>query len=70
MTVISVYSLSGGVDKTTTAVHLSYQALGEEFRTLFGISIPGEQTRLYFWIKPGIKGGGNLAPKGSGVRER
>ena len=58
MKVISVYSIKGGVGKTSTAVNLAHIAAREGYRTLVWDLDPQGAASYYFRIKPKVKGGG------------
>ncbi len=57
MNVFAVYSIKGGVGKTSTAVNLAHIAASEGFRTLVWDLDPQGASSYYFRIKPKVKGG-------------
>lgn len=58
MNVLAVYSIKGGVGKTSSAVNLAHTAARNGFRTLVWDLDPQGASSYYFRIKPKIKGGG------------
>lgn len=58
MKTLAVYSIKGGVGKTTTAVNLAYLAAAEGRRTLVWDLDPQGAASFFFRIKPKVKGGG------------
>lgn len=58
MTTLAVYSIKGGVGKTTTAVNLAFLAAAEGRRTLVWDLDPQGAASFFFRIKPKVKGGG------------
>jgi cellulose biosynthesis protein BcsQ len=58
MKTLAVYSIKGGVGKTTTAVNLAYLAAAEGLRTLVWDLDPQGAASFFFRIKPKVKGGG------------
>jgi cellulose biosynthesis protein BcsQ len=58
MRVIGVYSLKGGVGKTSTAVNLAYVASRAGQRTLLWDLDPQAASTYLFRIRPKVKGGG------------
>jgi len=56
MTVISVYSIKGGVGKTAAAVNLAYEAARRGSKTMIWDMDPQAASSYYFRIKSGIKG--------------
>ncbi len=57
MNVLAVYSIKGGVGKTSSAVNLAYTAARSGYRTLVWDLDPQGASSYYFRIKPKIKGG-------------
>ncbi|MGZ4981191.1 MAG: ParA family protein [Methylobacter sp.] len=57
MTVLAVYSIKGGVGKTSSAVNLAYTAASNGYRTLVWDLDPQGASSYYFRIKPKVKGG-------------
>lgn len=57
MKVLAVYSIKGGVGKTSNAVNLAYTAAGKGYRTLVWDLDPQGASSYYLRIKPKIKGG-------------
>ncbi|MGR9013157.1 MAG: ParA family protein [Gammaproteobacteria bacterium] len=57
MNVLAVYSIKGGVGKTSSAVNLAYTAARNGYRTLVWDLDPQGASSYYFRIKPKIKGG-------------
>ena len=57
MNVLAVYSIKGGVGKTSSAVNLAYMAAGSGYRTLVWDLDPQGASSYYFRVKPKIKGG-------------
>jgi chromosome partitioning protein len=58
MNVLAIYSIKGGVGKTSSAVNLAYTAARNGYRTLVWDLDPQGASSYYFRIKPKIKGGG------------
>jgi len=58
MKVLALYSIKGGVGKTSSAVNLAYTAANNGFKTLVWDLDPQGASSFYFRIKPKIKGGG------------
>lgn len=58
MNVLAVYSIKGGVGKTSNAVNLAYTAARNGYRTLVWDLDPQGASSYYFRIKAKIKGGG------------
>ncbi|MCK9394930.1 MAG: AAA family ATPase [Methylobacter sp.] len=57
MNVLAVYSIKGGVGKTSSAVNLAYTAARNGYRVLVWDLDPQGASSYYFRIKPKIKGG-------------
>lgn len=57
MNVIAVFSIKGGVGKTSTTVNLAHLAARDGYRTLVWDLDPQGASSYYFRIKPKIKGG-------------
>lgn len=57
MRVLSIYSIKGGVGKTSTAVNLAYLSAAAGARTLLWDLDPQGASSFYFRINPKIKGG-------------
>ena len=57
MNVLAVYSIKGGVGKTSSAVNLAHTAARNGYRTLVWDLDPQGASSYYFRIKPKIKGG-------------
>ncbi|MDP1774514.1 MAG: ParA family protein [Methylobacter sp.] len=57
MNVLAVYSIKGGVGKTSSAVNLAYTAARNGHRTLVWDLDPQGASSYYFRIKPKVKGG-------------
>ncbi|MCK9619550.1 MAG: ParA family protein [Methylobacter sp.] len=58
MNVLAVYSIKGGVGKTSSAVNLAHTAARNGYRTLIWDLDPQGASSYYFRIKPKVKGGG------------
>ncbi|MBK8814715.1 MAG: ParA family protein [Methylococcaceae bacterium] len=58
MKILALYSIKGGVGKTSSAVNLAYCAANTGLRTLVWDLDPQGASSYYFRIKPKIKGGG------------
>jgi cellulose biosynthesis protein BcsQ len=58
MKILALYSIKGGVGKTSSAVNLAYYAAQGGYRTLVWDLDPQGASSYYFRIKPKIKGGG------------
>lgn len=58
MKILALYSIKGGVGKTSSAVNLAYCAAHDGFRTLVWDLDPQGASSYYFRIKPKVKGGG------------
>ena len=59
MKTIAVFSIKGGVGKTTSAVNLAWQAANLGCRTLVWDLDPQGASSFCFRIKPKVKGGGD-----------
>ncbi|ESQ13965.1 MAG: ParA family protein [Thiohalocapsa sp. PB-PSB1] len=59
MKIVGVYSIKGGVGKTSTVVNLGYLAAADGLRTLVWDLDPQGAASYYFRIKPKVKGGGS-----------
>lgn len=57
MKVLALYSIKGGVGKTSSAVNLAFNAAQGGYRTLVWDLDPQGASSYYFRIKPKIKGG-------------
>lgn len=57
MNVLAVYSIKGGVGKTSSTVNLAYTAARSGYRTLVWDLDPQAASSYYFRIKPKVKGG-------------
>ena len=57
MKVVGVYSLKGGVGKTTTAVNLAYLAARDGHRTLLWDLDPQGAATFLFRVRPKVRGG-------------
>lgn len=57
MTIFAVYSIKGGVGKTSSAVNLAYTAARSGYRILVWDLDPQGACSYYFRVKPKIKGG-------------
>jgi chromosome partitioning protein len=57
MNVLAVYSIKGGVGKTSSAVNLAFNAACNGYRTLIWDLDPQGASSYYFRVKPKIKGG-------------
>jgi chromosome partitioning protein len=67
MRTLAVYSVKGGVGKTTTAVNLAFLAAAEGRRVLVWDLDPQGAASFFFRIKPRVKGGGKALFKGRGA---
>ena len=57
MKVLALYSIKGGVGKTSSTVNLAFNAAQAGYRTLVWDLDPQGASSYYFRIKPKIKGG-------------
>ena len=57
MKIVAVYSIKGGVGKTSSAVNLAFIAASQGYRTLVWDLDPQGASSYYFRIKPKVKGG-------------
>ncbi len=57
MKVLALYSIKGGVGKTSSAVNLAFNAAHDGYRTLVWDLDPQGASSFYFRIKPKINGG-------------
>ncbi|MEY3787884.1 MAG: hypothetical protein RLZ75_2091, partial [Pseudomonadota bacterium] len=57
MKIVALYSIKGGVGKTSSAVNLAYISASKGYRTLVWDLDPQGASSYYFRIKPKIKGG-------------
>ncbi|MCX7084966.1 MAG: AAA family ATPase [Methylococcales bacterium] len=57
MKIVALYSIKGGVGKTSSTVNLAYIAASQGYRTLVWDLDPQGASSYYFRIKPKIKGG-------------
>ena len=64
MRIIGVYSIKGGVGKTSSTVNLAYLAAAAGYRTLVWDLDPQGATSYYFRVKPKVKGGGRALLRG------
>jgi cellulose biosynthesis protein BcsQ len=64
MRIIGVYSIKGGVGKTSSAVNLAYLAASAGHRTLVWDLDPQGAASYFFRIKPRVKGGGRALLRG------
>lgn len=67
MKTLAVYSIKGGVGKTTTAVNLAFLAAAEGRRTLVWDLDPQGAASFFFRIKPQVKGGGKALLRDQGA---
>jgi cellulose biosynthesis protein BcsQ len=58
MKIVGVYSIKGGVGKTSTAVNIAYLAAASGRQTLVWDLDPQGAASYYFRVKPKVKGGG------------
>ncbi|MDD1608342.1 MAG: ParA family protein [Methylococcaceae bacterium] len=59
MTILALYSIKGGVGKTSSAVNLAFIAARNGYRTLIWDLDPQGASSYYFRVQPKIKGGGS-----------
>lgn len=64
MRIIAVYSIKGGVGKTSAAVNLAYLAAAGGSRTLIWDLDPQAAATFYLRVKPKVKGGGKSLARG------
>jgi len=64
MKVLGVYSIKGGVGKTTGTVNLAYLAASSGYRTLVWDLDPQGAASYFFRVKPRVKGGGKALLRG------
>ena len=57
MKIVALYSIKGGVGKTSSAVNLAYISAYNGYRTLVWDLDPQGASSYYFRIKPKVKGG-------------
>ena len=57
MKIVALYSIKGGVGKTSSAVNLAFIAASQGYRTLVWDLDPQGASSYYFRIKPKVKGG-------------
>lgn len=57
MKILALYSIKGGVGKTSSAVNIAFNAAQDGYRTLVWDLDPQGASSYYFRIKPKIKGG-------------
>ena len=57
MKIVALYSIKGGVGKTSSAVNLAFIAASKGYRTLVWDLDPQGASSYYFRIKPKLKGG-------------
>jgi len=57
MKILALYSIKGGVGKTSSTVNLAFNAAKDGYRTLVWDLDPQAASSYYFRIKPKIKGG-------------
>jgi chromosome partitioning protein len=69
MKVVAVYSIKGGVGKTTTAVNLAWEA-AKEFRVLLWDLDPQGATTFLLEVKPKLKGGVDALVSGKTSAEK
>ena len=56
MKIVALYSIKGGVGKTSSAVNLAFIAASQGYRTLVWDLDPQGASSYYFRIKPKVKG--------------
>ncbi len=64
MKIIGVYSIKGGVGKTSSTVNMAYLAANAGHRTLVWDLDPQGAATYYFRVKPKVKGGGRALLRG------
>ncbi|MGB5832204.1 MAG: ParA family protein [Thiohalocapsa sp.] len=64
MKIVGVYSIKGGVGKTSTAVNIAFLAAAAGNRTLVWDLDPQGAATYYFRVKPKVKGGGSALLRG------
>lgn len=69
MKTLALYSIKGGVGKTTTAVNLAFLAAAEGRRTLVWDLDPQGAASFFFRIKPKVEGGGKALLRRPGTLE-
>jgi chromosome partitioning protein len=69
MKVVAVYSIKGGVGKTTTAVNLAWEA-AKDFRVLLWDLDPQGATTFLLEVKPKLKGGVDALVSGKTAAEK
>ena len=57
MKIVALYSIKGGVGKTSSAVNLAFISAYQGYRTLVWDLDPQGASSYYFRIKPKVKGG-------------
>lgn len=57
MKIVALYSIKGGVGKTSSAVNLAYISACKGYRTLVWDLDPQGASSFYFRVKPKVKGG-------------
>jgi cellulose biosynthesis protein BcsQ len=62
--ILGVYSIKGGVGKTSSTVNLAYLAAAAGHRTLVWDLDPQGAASYYFRVKPKVKGGGRALLRG------
>jgi len=64
MKIVGIYSIKGGVGKTSTTVNLAYLSAAAGNRTLVWDLDPQGATSYYFRVRPKVKGGGQALLSG------
>jgi chromosome partitioning protein len=64
MKIVGIYSIKGGVGKTSTTVNLAYLSAAAGYRTLVWDLDPQGATSYYFRVRPKVKGGGHALLSG------